>query len=190
MENYKILKLPIVILSSKRTGSTALAMDISTQHENVPLLIEPSESNEMPKLLSLMLNKVPYILKIHAYDLLNFYPSDVREVVIQAPTLIRIRRKNLIDQLASHYLASYRNIWGYDQNSPSFSESIIIDPNRMARSISFISAYNRAVNNYKIAFTMDKYYEDLLIVNANTRKTPYPNNYNNLLNEFAKLLRK
>lgn len=178
---FNITKIPVVILSSKRTGSTPLTYDIwdqlKTIDKDIELFIEPNESGSMMKLITAIENKKNYILKIHAGDLWR-YPTIVQDIVNTHDCfLIRIRRKNLIEQLTSLYIADQRNIWHYDSKTNYNQISNDIDTDRINHLIKFLDRYNNKLDNYPVTFDLDLYYEDLNFYNTYALKTPLPENY-------------
>ena len=181
----QISRLPVVILSSKRTGSTFLTYHIcellKTDCNNLHEFIEPAESNQMEKLLEVIDYHENYVLKVHAYDLITVYPPKIKNIIdTHNCFLIRIRRRNTIDQIASHYIASERNIWGYNNDTLYDNTVKKIDINRIKRSIKFISTYNQIIDNFPVTFDLDLYYEDLPIIDGKSIKTPNPENYDEI----------
>ena len=181
----QISRLPVVILSSKRTGSTFLTYHISellkNDCNNLHEFIEPGVSNQMEKLLEVIDNQENYVLKVHAYDLITAYPPKIKNIIdTHNCFLIRIRRRNIIDQIASHYIASERKIWGYNKDTQYDNTVKKIDINRIKRSMGFISTYNQAINNFPVPFDLDLYYEDLPIIDGKSIKTPNPENYDKI----------
>ena len=181
----QISRLPVVILFSKRTGSTFLTSYIcellKTDYNNLHEFSEPAESNQMEKLLEVIDYHENYVLKVHAYDLITVYPPKIKNIIdTHNCFLIRIRRRNTIDQIASHYIASERNIWGYNTDTLYDNTVKKIDINRIKRSIKFISTYNQIIDNFPVTFDLDLYYEDLPIIDGKSIKTPNPENYDEI----------
>jgi len=181
----QISRLPVVILSSKRTGSTFLTYYIfnllKNNYNKLHEFIEPAESNQIQKLLEVINEHENYVLKVHAYDLVTVYPLNIKNIIdTHNCFLIRIRRKNIIDQIASHYIASERNIWGYNKDTQYDTAVKKININRIKRSIGFISIYNQTLDNFPATFDLDIYYEDLPIIDGNSIKTPKPENYDEI----------
>ena len=181
----QISRLPVIILSSKRTGSTFLTYQVcellKNDCNNLHEFIEPGVSNQMEKLLEVIDNQENYVLKVHAYDLITVYPPKIKNIIdTHNCFLIRIRRRNTIDQIASHYIASERNIWGYNNDTLYDNTVKKIDINRIKRSIRFISTYNQIIDNFPVPFDLDLYYEDLPIIDGKSIKTPNPENYDEI----------
>jgi hypothetical protein len=187
-------KLPIIILSSKRTGSTAIYDEICSyvkdKRNDVQNFSEPSENGRMSDLADAITQGFPFIMKVHCYDLVTVYPKQIIEFVNKC-FLIRIRRKNLVNQIASHYVASQRNKWKYGPTEDNFEEVLsIIDFARINRSIKFILAYNHSLDNYTANISLDLYYEDLIFHNSNSLLTPKPSNYDVLKQTIAETLQR
>lgn len=185
-------KLPIIILSSKRTGSTAIYDEICSyvkdKRNDVQNFSEPSENGRMSDLVDTVSQGAPFIMKVHCYDLITVYPKQIIEFVNKC-FLIRIRRKNLVNQIASHYVASQRNKWKYGPAEDNFEVTHSeIDLTRINRSIKFILAYNRSLDNYTANVSLDLYYEDLIFHNSNSLLTPKPSNYDVLKQTIAETL--
>lgn len=187
-------KLPIIILSSKRSGSTAIYNDlcayVKDKRSDVRNFNEPSNTGMLDDLVDTVSQGAPFIMKVHCYDLITVYPKQILEFVNRC-FLIRIRRKNLVNQIASHYVASQRNKWSYGLNADTFEVTHSeIDRTRINRSIKFILAYNRSLNNYTANVSLDLYYEDLIFNNSNSLLTPKPSNYDILRQTIAETLQR
>ena len=185
-------KLPIIILSSKRSGSTAIYNDlcayVKDKRSDVRNFNEPSNTGMLDDLVDTVSQGAPFIMKVHCYDLITVYPKQILEFVNRC-FLIRIRRKNLVNQIASHYVASQRNTWSYGLTEDTFEVTHSeIDLTRINRSIKFILAYNRSLNNYTAKVSVDLYYEDLIFNNPNSSITPQPSNYDVLRQSIAETL--
>lgn len=188
-------KLPIIILSSKRTGSNAIYNELCSyvkdKRDDVQNFSEPSESRNsemMNALADAIKQGTPFIMKAHCYDLITVYPKQILEFVNRC-FLIRIRRKNLVNQISSHYIASQRNKWSYGLAEDTFEvPQLEIDLARVNRSIKFILAYNRSADNYIAKVSLDLYYEDLIFNNPNSSITPKPCNYDVLKQTIAETL--
>ena len=183
---YPISKLPVVILSSKRTGSTVLAIEMLDQlrsvHGDVGFYNEPMESrseDQMRGLMQAIDRDEPFVLKVHAYDVVREYPNTVKDLITSGDVfLVRIRRRNIVEQIASHYLASRRNTWQYHGNEQIGEESMVpIDMERLDRSIRYINHYNMTLDGYPASFDLDLCYEDLSFLGRIYAKTPKPDDY-------------
>jgi LPS sulfotransferase NodH len=183
---YNVTKLPVVILSSPRTGSTILAHDIKEELEKQGKIVnvynEPMGSHEQQSFLS-SIGKENYILKVHAHDLYK-YPEAVIDMITKHDCfLVRIRRRNLEDQILSCYIAMKRNVWGFYSNQTDVEqianrEAEEIEISQSIRwAISFINQSNKALDNFEATFDLDLFYEDLSIKSNYLTRTPNPKNH-------------
>ena len=186
---YPISRLPVVVLSSKRTGSTVLATEIRDQlravHGDVGFYNEPMESrseDQMRRLMQAIDQKEPFVLKAHACDVEREYPSRIKDLITSGDAfVVRIRRRDIVEQIASHYLASKRNTWQYHGNEEIGEESMVpIDMGWLDRSIKYINHYNTALDGYPAPFDLDLCYEDLSFSGKIYVKTPKPRDYHAL----------
>jgi LPS sulfotransferase NodH len=192
--NYKIDKFPIIILSSPRTGSTLLAQIIKSKYSNLKLFLEPDASNTMDDFIEYSNNSNQYILKFHLKQLFKFPQNINKKIFNNDAFLIRIQRKNEIDQIVSNYIELYRNIWYYDKNIMYKEEIIPIDLDSIQLSINTVRRYNNILNNLNIKYDLDIYYENLIIgedIHPTSGVTPKPINHIQLYQAIEEhLLRK
>ena len=195
--NYNLTEIiskdiPTVILSSPRTGSTLLIDGlIESSPTPLPRFSEPHINGGMDQ-LSLISENKKYVLKVHAKDLIEHYPEKIKKVIdTHSCYLIRIRRKNLIDQLTSQYIAIKRGIWKYTLDTKIIDEEGI-DFELINNTVEVISKYNYKVDNYPANFDLDVYYEDLNITTSRSIKTLSYKNYdlihqtfNNIINQIV-----
>lgn len=121
----KITKFPVLIISPARCGSTALLKQLVLKY-NLLEFSEPSIKKD-PKLL-LQLYKFLYLEK--RYDLaikvlsseLDYYNFKLNDFFT-----IRLKRRNILDQCASYYLARARKKWHYFANESIEQDIITID---------------------------------------------------------------
>jgi hypothetical protein len=200
----EVIKFPIVIISSPRSGSTPLAFELKNKH-NVELFNEPftehsskSEPNdeEKTRLMSLLKNNDSrFILKIHLDDL-KFYPEEIIKLIeTHNCHLIRIRRKDIVKQCISLYIELERNIWGYykdfiDQKKiDSLTSTVIpINFNMLKHSLKRIVKVNDELNKLNYKFDQDVWYEDLSFDDTFI-VTPKPNNYDIIKEKVETLIK-
>jgi LPS sulfotransferase NodH len=181
--NYKIDKFPIIICSSPRTGSTLLAQIIKSKYSNLQLFSEPDASNTMDDFIEYSNNSNQYILKFHLKQLFKFPQNINKKIFNNDAFLIRIQRKNEIDQIVSNYIELYRNIWYYDKDTTYKEEIIPIDLDSIKLSISTVRQYNNILNNLNIKYDLDLYYENLITgedIHFTSGITPKPINHTQL----------
>lgn len=160
MQNLSnIEKFPIIILSSPRTGSTVLGDYLSKKY-NIAFFCEPDESEKLADLLNN--TKEEYILKFHAKNLKK-YPSQIISKIFKNDCfLIRIRRRNLVSQIASNYVSLKRGRWNYKSDTVIEPESMKIDTDLVDISIQTVKIYNQYLETLVVTYDMDLYYEDII----------------------------
>lgn len=178
-----ISKWPVVIFASPRTGSTPLGYHLKESNLNVKYFTEPNFSEiAMKEYLEYSKNNSNYILKLLGSSI-PCYPNSI---FLDTTFKIKITRRNIVEQVASHYLAMARNIWSYDKINDSYIEDIMIDIDSIKKSIIMIK-YDRDIVD-KISTDLELVYEDFNNFNSHTYKTPKPANYSELINTVAKFI--
>jgi hypothetical protein len=182
---YNINKFPIIILSSPRTGSTFLANMLSKSYPDLKLFLEPDETDSMLDFSKYSNINNQYILKFHSRTLFKFPEHINQKIFSNDAFLIRLRRRNIIDQISSLYIELYRNIWNYNLKTVEIykDEKIIIDNNIINKAIHNTKMYNHSIDTLKINYNLDLYYEDLIEEFGNlsfTYVTPKPINHNEI----------
>ena len=187
-----IKKRPIVIISGPRTGSTALAYYVANLYPTVPFFNEP---NFTPALMdkfidySIETKKNDYILKLLG-SALNSYPADTIATIFSNETFkIKISRKNIIEQIASYYIAYYRDMWIYTKDDGTYQDLATIDIEfdllKIRHSIGRVLHDNDILS--KISADAELYYEDFTDILSPIKKTPLPTNYDSLIDIIKKL---
>ena len=185
-----IIKRPIVIISGPRTGSTALAYYVASLYPSIPFYNEP---NFTPELMEEFTDYTvhnrhnEFILKLLGTSL-NLYPADTIATIFSKKTfIIKISRRNIVEQIASHYTADQRDIWIYNDNTHNnlTKTDIEFDLLKIRRSINRVLHDNDIVS--KISADIELYYEDLVDIMSPIKKTPLPANYSKLIDIIAKL---
>jgi hypothetical protein len=191
---------PIIIISSPRTGSTPLAYELKNRY-NIELFNEPLnktvggqyKTEEQSKFLSFIQDN-NYILKLHINDLHN-YPSNILNIIENHQcTLIRIRRRDIVSQIASLYIETKRDVWGYfkefnsSEKIAQFTNTDIPITIDLVKCIKKVSSINEQLNNSKYDFDSDVWYEDLTFIDQSFITTPKPKNYNLIQEKIRNLL--
>jgi hypothetical protein len=188
-----ITKRPIIIISGPRTGSTALAHHVASLYPTTRFFNEP---NFTPPLMEKFINysiankKNDYILKLLGTSL-NLYPADTIATIFSNETFkIKISRKNIIEQIASHYVADFRNMWIYNEidantHNELTTTNIEFDLLKIRRSIARVKHDNSIVS--KISADIELFYEDFTEFLSPTKKTPIPANYDSLITVISNL---
>jgi LPS sulfotransferase NodH len=187
---FNITKTPILILSSPRTGSTVLGSHLRTLYD-VPYFREPDQhgDEQMTDFRNYFSQSKNFILKCH-HIYLNRYGSDATKYLIENAYKIRIRRKNIVEQIASYYVAIQRVKFGFThKNELNLVDTVDIDIMKIKKHIFYINYANLVLNSSTINFDLDLYYEDLPKINdAGYYVVPKPTNYNELLSIITELV--
>ena len=183
-------KHPIIIFASPRSGSTAFGYHVATLYPELTYYNEPNfDVTEMKQFMKMHHNN-KYILKLIGSSL-NLFPSEIVAKIFSDEVFkIKITRKNIIDQIASHYVATCRDLWDYkdvadDVCNNLASNNIEIELGRLRQSIESIDYDNGIIA--KIKTDLEFYYEDLAELNSPTKKTPLPTNYPLLIDTVRQL---
>jgi hypothetical protein len=194
------LKFPLLIISSPRTGSTALGNSLSRQTGvkffPIRVMERTIECAEMEsrQLMNYIKNSTEYIVKVHShqYDLIN----QVIKLTPENMTLCRIRRRNLVDQIAGLYIANMRRTWTYFNQTQEYNRLSEINMNIDLEKLNYFSDVilhaNEQLDTFDITrdliFDYDLWYEDLTFEPV-TIVTPYPTNYQDIKNEVTNILK-
>jgi hypothetical protein len=180
----------ILIISSPRVGSTAFGEWVALCN-NKKFYNEPLTTPDLIEDFNESLNQgEDFVLKFHAHEF--FYYQDLLN--LKEFYTIRIRRKHIVKQIASDYIALTRQQWYYTNDSESESDNIIIDMEAIKNSIQNINSMNKELFEFdlqqNIKFDSDVYYEDMKEnlqdhVNIISDLTPLPKNYQTLIEIIA-----
>jgi hypothetical protein len=205
MNKYNITKFPVIILSAPRTGSTALSLELK-RHLGIPFINEPFNiaSKEKTELSDLMNSKQPYILKTHIDELM--YPelleagpldnilNNQRLMVADSIKnnecyVIRIRRRNIIDQITSFYIELVRSTTSNSGKEGYWAYYNIIDiPKNIHDPIPYNREHleyaiyrslycNKLMDDFDGPIDLDVWLEDTEIISPELLFTPRPENY-------------
>jgi len=193
--NYNNLtKLPIAIISTVRSGSTALMFDIYnhvTQNVhnlvvlNEPRIISPlydksTGAFEEQEFLEALKTK-NLLLKIHAHDC---YPKNIIEHFKSMNFyMIRIRRRNILEQGVSFYISRKTKVWINNEDSTE----VPIDMPLVYQTLIQLKAFNRASDNFNCEFDQDIFYEDCKFLTEKAKKNVKVKNYNEIYNLFKSM---
>jgi len=164
---YCNLPLPIVILSTPRVGSTALFLDVVSRYIDTPDLVWLNEPITGAKKKDNFIDSIKsgnFIIKAHALDLAMHYPESFKERIKDC-SLIRIRRRNKIEQYISMYIAISTGNWGGNLYGTfdNWYENLIIPYNEtiFLECINRIFWHNLKIDSISYNPNFDLYYEDL-----------------------------
>lgn len=202
---FEIKKLPVLILSTPRSGSTALSSVIWKQendkHPGCHYFSEPDWLNLDKRSFNIeRLNNFykvcqttdNFVVKCHYYRFIEFYRQDIRELLLSKAFKIRIRRKNIISQIASMYIAVNRNNkYHYTIDDSIEPYNVPIDENLIKNRIEYSRFSNSLIDNAAIDFDLNLYYEDLENLNQSGHiESIKPQNYRQLCDYIAEIYEK
>jgi len=185
---HNFTKFPILIISSPRCGSGAFGHALEQLYPKAVFFNEPNfgVDNRMLEFLDYAKSHDNYILKIMASSITSF-PKDLQQKFFDGTFFtIKLKRSDIVGQIASHYVATKRSKWHYfaEDNVTDFEHSAIdIDIKDINESIKQIKYDIDLVNNLPPADAHYTYEEikknypyQIPVV-----KTPYPTNYTEVL---------
>jgi hypothetical protein len=183
-------RFPVIIISSPRTGSNTLLTNIldyfRQKDQNFFALNEPHHSNhgqDFQKFLRICNQPQPYVIKFHAYNY-RFYKELDPKIKANDCYLIRLKRQNVIEQIASSYIAAVRNKGYYTINDEIVDETIVIDRKKIKLAINAILKHNQARDNFDAKFDKEMILEDIEFNDSFMIKTPKPSNYQELIEQI------
>ena len=189
----EINKFPVIILSSPRTGSNLLSNIIANTYPKSTLFLEPDEKKSIDNFSNYANSSNQYILKCHLKYLPKYPNNIIKKVINNDAFLIRIRRRNVLDQMVSMYIELIRHIWYYDvETAEKYKENIIpIEADIIAKAVRQIKEFNEPFKGFNINYDLDIYYEDLINNindNYNTIISPKPINHNEIYEAIERYL--
>jgi len=209
------LRTPLLILASPRTGSTALGQYFKQQQfPTATYFIEPDWTHSVMQKFrnNLQSGNYDFIVKI-LYYCIDLYSDDLKNFLLSPITSkIRLRRRDTASQMASLYVAMYRN-WTYHYLDKSVSKSKIPgkeyvvlpentdvylkeiipikDDQNMDWIVNEILMANKKIDESTLNFDLDLYYEDLTYLDeTKIKKTPFPSNYADIKQAFENKLKR
>jgi hypothetical protein len=192
MIDFEITKLPIIIIATPRTGSTAFADHLASKYPNLKLWKEPDNNpKELSDFLDYAKNNNNYILKILTNNIIKYQNWFREKIFNETCYIIKLKRRSLVEQVASFYIAMIRNIWAYhEKNIDKCKIGLPIEINE--------SAIKKAIQLLKIDIEITDcllcdgtfFYEDMSDLNSQNIMTPKPTNYIDLINKIEDILYK
>jgi hypothetical protein len=182
-------RFPALIVSTPRSGSTALAFAYYNNTPSVKLFNELSSPEESRQFEEYSKKNQQYVLKIHLHDLI-MRPAYIHQLAYMPNVFkIRIRRRDIIKQIASIYIAAERNMFLYSTHGIGhYSVDIEVATVRISSIIQYTKEVTHAIANTNIVFDLDIWHEDLLVAETDFIKTPRPPQYQELLEEIKRIL--
>lgn len=190
--NLLINKFPVLIVSAPRTGSTTLAQDICNQYPNLKFFNELGTAQDQQSCYAYTKSTNNYLLKAHLIDICKYNTTELKEIFNDSSAfLIRLRRRNVLDQITSWYIELHRNIWAYPfykYNQVSISDTIPLVRETVISAIDYISRCNILLDTCDYKFDLDLFYEDLNLTSNQLLITPKPSNHEEVSNFIKQFL--
>lgn len=177
---------PAIVLANYRTGSSPLTLKLAEVNQ-VRSFVEPSITEERTNdFINYKLQSDRYVVKFMP-DQIEKFPL-YKELLNTANYRIKISRKDKVQQIASHYIATVRNKWWTTEQEQDISYFVPISHELLDKSIEQILTVDTMLDSYK-EFDVELYYEDLThLENIDRKPASKPQNLNFILNTIkAKL---
>lgn len=177
---------PIAIVCAQRTGSTALSDCLARQYNltNFEEAFHPEypqsavDLSMQPRFLFNV--KHDQINNSNFHQILNLYNQSFR---------IRLRRRDVVKQIASYYLLFVTKIPHYkNQTPPASLNEIDINMKQLSYCVQSIKKCNHGLDTWSHPVDADLFYEDLNFENTVLHVYPKPSNYNVLIELVTKML--
>lgn len=184
---FKISKWPVIILANYRTGSSALTYKIA-QDNKTTAFVEPGISEEREnKFISYFSKSIYYVIKFMPDQIEN---NKYYQLLLSNPScyLIKLKRKNKIQQIASYYIAKKTQKW-YALTTDNEDRLLVsIDLNELNSAIEYILKIDKMLDEYK-NYDLELNYEDFGYLDnlpLNLKLSSRPANYQRLLDVIKK----
>lgn len=172
---------PILIISTPRTGSTALLHTMVEKYGYKNWFSEPDYTPNLHNIddfHNFFDNSKDFIVKIHALNLKKYRP-DVQDYLKSSPDpyRIKIQRRDIIAQIVSLYILRITNKLHTRPWEKQKEFYVTIDDKKIIDTIQTITEH---LNYYQTNFnSVDQilYYEDLLLTDSMVIKNLQPTNY-------------
>lgn len=190
---FNVTKLPVIIVSAPRTGSSAIGGEYQDRLNEIPYFNEPYGKVEFKESFTELVNSgdKSYIVKEHAMNLIRYsmyYKDTLDKIKTNDCFLVRIRRRDVIAQAASSYIGIKRNKLHYriEYDPVEMNDIIELDSKVAVPVVGNILHANKILDNFDANYDVDIYYEDLNIRKEHRiMPTPKPSNYAEIL-DFLK----
>lgn len=193
--DIKNLKTPLFILAAPRTGGSAFGEYLLRFFPNSKYHLEPDCHINKIDRMTPFVNQIKsddhnFIVKILP-DALKFYDKGIIDFLFSpATSKIKLKRRDIISQVASLYISLCRNETYHYRNLNELNvvDTVPIEYINIDFCIRNIKRANDALDTYT-NFDLELYYEDFLTLdNVSFYKTPQPLNYEEIKDEIKKRL--
>ena len=196
MIDINVTKFPIVILANYRTGSSALTISIAKKY-NLKYFSEPCHNDNITEIDSHKIQFINfYMQRLENKFMIKFMPTQIscfnpyEEILSKAGFLIKLKRRNKIDQISSLYVANKRKKF-FKLNTEK-KEKYLIPINIFELSQCCLSIFRNDFFLEKLPYKedMNLVYEDLgFISDTDHVLSDQPDNIEEIKDEIIKILR-
>jgi hypothetical protein len=187
IDNYK---LPIIVVSVERSGSTAYSAQLADQY-NLTWFSEPhlSKNRTIFENYYNFHKQQPYLVKFIVNQSAEY---EIYQQLLDSDCYkIKLLRRNTVDQILSHYIARITGVWNHSKLGPNRDSSAVpIDIKQIEKSIYCIINNTNSLNNLPYKFNEIVYYEDLgnISNHRSIEKLPSPVNADDIKQIIQNLL--
>jgi LPS sulfotransferase NodH len=178
----------VIILSTPRTGSTALCRLISDDNNLVYYneAFHPDHDSSAAVWKDLSAG-IKFIYKIFPNHNITEQQLDL---LCENSLVIFLERENLAEQIASYHSLGITNKAWYAKDEPSNSYQVSLDSTKISYSIRQILQLRKDAESYRHRAHISLKYEDIVdsIENDHMRRYDRPDNYDQLLGKIQRLL--
>lgn len=194
MLDIRVTKLPIVIVSGFRTGSTALGRHLSNKYK-IPFFSEPFQNKNVHIYDRNKKDYISKILKKEKKFVLKFMPCQISDlnnysdVLLEENYKIRLSRVNKINQIASLYVAEKTKIFFKSENEIVKTFTIPIDLELLSLTVQIVLRDDYLLRELPYKYDLTLSYEDLgFIEGIQYALSDQPENMEEIKNEIRKIL--
>ena len=196
MNDINVTKFPVVILANYRTGSSALAAKISKKY-SLKFFSEPCHNDNIAELDSHKMEFMRFYTQHFSNNfLIKFMPSQIscfnpyEEILSRKKFLIKLRRHNKVEQIASFYTANKRKKFFKLKTEKIEKYSVSIDIEILKECCHSILRNEYLLNSLPYKEDMNLVYEDLgFISDTDHDLSDQPENMEEIKEEIRKILR-
>jgi hypothetical protein len=193
--DINVTKFPIIIVANFRTGSTALGQYLANKY-NLPFFSEPFNNentchidfHKMQFIKQIMNDKKNMVLKFMPLQMGDFSPYE--EIMNEPAFTIRLKRKNIVDQVASFYVSEKTEKYFKYKSDQNKKFTIDIDHKFLLKRTHIILKNEFLINSMPYNIDLTLTYEDLGFIEGTQHVlSDQPDNIQEIKEEIEKILR-
>jgi hypothetical protein len=179
----------VVIFTSYRTGSTALCDYISKKYKlvNFDEVLHVDFSKRLENFKAFLTSHNKFVIKIMPDQITNSNIEFINQLVTDS-FLIKLERKNIIEQITSFYLCCETGNWHFTKFNNMQEYTVEIKPENFDYLIKYILNNNKNLNKLDYQYHLKLYYEDINNIDSQYRIYQKPSNHLALTNAIKQKL--